>query len=606
MTQGAPVAVVGMACRFPGAGSLTDLSDLLRGGRVGYGPAPPQRRRIWGEGGPAVKVAGLIDGIETFDRTPFRLSGTEAPLIDPQQRLALEVAWHALEDAGLSPACLEGMPIGVFIGGASSEHAIRLAKGGIGLGNPHLPNAVQNGAISGRISYCLGLTGPSMTVDAACASSLAAVAQAGDALRLGQCDLALAGGVNALLTLESFAALGAAGLLSGTGAGRPFDAAADGFVRSEGAGMLVLKRLADAEAEGDRIHAILPGWAVAHNGRSNGLSAPSREAQVQVIRAAQRAAGVTPDQVGMIEAHGSATSLADTVEAAALAEVFAGRKGPPVWLGAVKAALGHLEAASGMAALIKAILMVRDAVVPKQPGFDSPSPRIDWAGLPCVIARETQPWLSPRRVAGVSGFGMNGLNAHVVVASAAAAKPRPAPASAPFLISAASPASLAVRASQLAGLVATSGVPLAQLAAAVSRRWSGMSHRAQFLAASPQEARESALRIAARPPARPPPLAGPLTLGAAEGLGAPDLAALCRAFPGLRDAARGPVERATAVHLGEGPAPIAALLALHGCGAVFRPQALFAANPAAPDLPPYPFVRLHCWPDSSADPDNVP
>ncbi len=565
MTVAVPIAVIGMACRFPGVESVAAFSALLRTGRSTVARPNAARLAWWGAGAAEPPAAGLLDGIQDFDRHPFRISANEAPLIDPQQRLVLEMSWHALENAGLPPACLDGLPAGVFIGAGSSDHAIRMAERGAVRPSPHLPNAVQNAAISGRVSYCLGLTGPSLTVDTACSSSLTAVTLACDSLRLGHCDVALAGGVNVLLSPAGFSVLGSMGVLSPSGQTRSFDAAADGFVRSEGCGITVLKRLPDALREGDRIHAVLPGWATGQDGRSNGLGAPSRAAQVRVIAGALKAAGMTADDIGVIEAHGSATALGDSIEALALAEVFAGRTRPPAALGSVKAALGHLEAAAGVAGLIKAVLMVRDGMVPQQPCFELPSPRINWDNLPFEVPRETRDWKEPRRAAGVSSFGMSGLNAHVVVTSYEnAARPAGPGRGAdrqpqPFLFSAASRQALADRAGQLCAVLDGSALPLQGLAAAVSRVWGGMGFRAGFLASTVDEAMAAAAAARSHTPRAAVPAA---------------------ASAGTR--------------IGGSPHE---LLMAHLAGARFDPRTMFPAEPVAADLPGYPFDRQLCWYD---------
>lgn len=600
MTAQVPIAVVGMACRFPGADSAADLADMLRTGRIGTGPVPAARLALMGVKEPPAPAMGLLEGIDRFDRHPFRISANEAPLLDPQQRLVLEMAWHALEDAGLCPARLDGTPAGVYVGVASNDHALRMARSPDFASNAHLPNAVQNAAVSGRVSYCLGLTGPSLTVDTACSSGLTAVTLAGDALRLQHCDIALAGGVNVLLDAAGFMALGKMNVLSPSGQTRPFDAAADGFVRSEGCGMLVLKRLPDALAGNDRIHAILPGWATGQDGRSNGLSAPSRAGQARVITGAMRSAGVTVEDIGAIEAHGSATALGDAIETLALADVFSGRKQPPAALGSIKAAVGHLEAAAGIAGLIKTIVMVRDNILPGQPCFDEPSPRVDWKALPFQVPQTTGPWQSPRRIAGVSSFGMSGLNCHAIVCSAddrAAAAPaatvRATASSHLFLLSAASPAALRERAKQLLAALEDPQVCLHRLAATVTRRWTCLNRRAGFQARSIAEAREAAGSIASGPPQDPTRLLGPVMLDTPEPLAGSEFASLRRACPDLvASQADGP--GATAV-----PAPsgeiATALLALHLAGATLDPQALAEADPTAPDLPGYPFDRQRCW-----------
>lgn len=600
MTSQVPIAVVGMACRFPGAASVADLADMLRTGRSGTGPVTPARLALMGADHLPVQAMGLVDGIDSFDRRPFRISANEAPLLDPQQRLVLEMAWHALEDAGLSPANLEGTPAGVYVGVASSDHAMQMARSPDFASNAHLPNAVQNAAVSGRVSYCLGLTGPSLTVDTACSSGLTAVTLAGDALRLDHCDIALAGGVNVLLNPAGFMALGKMNILSPTGQTRPFEAGADGFVRSEGCGIVVLKRLPDALADNDRIHAVLPGWATGQDGRSNGLSAPSRAGQVRVITGAMQSAGVTVDDIGAIEAHGSATALGDTIETLALAEVFADRKRPPAALGSIKAAVGHLEAAAGIAGLIKAIVMVRDNILPGQPHFETPSPRIDWNALPFQVPQVTGAWQSPRRVAGVSSFGMSGLNCHAIVCSAdahAAAAPgavaRTTSGGHLFLLSAASPAALRHRATQLLAALDDPQVCLHRLSATVTRRWGGLNLRAGFQADTIAEARTAAGRIVSGPAQKPARLLGHVMLETPEPLSEALFATLCRACPDLvaSDAGGTGAVRVSAP-TGEFPA---ALLALHLAGATLDTRAVTEADPAAPDLPGYPFDRHRCW-----------
>lgn len=601
MTPGEPIAVVGMACRFPGAESPADLGRLLRSGQTGSGTLTDARWALWGlpEGDPLrtgfpIGHAGLLEGIELFDRSPFRITANEAPMIDPQQRLALETSWQALEDAGFSPASLEHAPIGVFMGAGSCDYAIRLSQAGLaGAGNPHVANGAQNGAISGRISYCLGLTGPSLTIDTACSSSASAVAIAGDALRLGQCDVALAGGVNALLSFEPFRALLAMRVLSETGKTLSYDNAAAGFVRSEGCGVLVLKRLTCAMRANDRIHAILSGWATGQDGRSNGLSAPSRQAQARVIRRAIEAAGLQPSDIDAIEGHGSATVLGDAIELSALGDVFGGRERTKLVLGAVKATLGHLEAAAGVAGLIKAILMVRDGFMPRQPGFETPSTRLAWQDLPFIVALDLEPWVSSRRVMGVSSFGMNGMNAHLVVTNSDTEE-HLAPAndgSHLFLVSAASPESLKARAAQLKEAVEAPNAPLAAIACSTTRRWIGMTYRAGFIAASQGEASAAVDRILGSANPKPTTPLREQVVNIPEDRA--DLhEALQRLSPGYtpvsfkaRETAELPVQKT----LDD------AILALHLSGAALRPEAIRPANAALVDLPAYPFERQRHW-----------
>ncbi|QEW22347.1 Mycocerosic acid synthase [Marinibacterium anthonyi] len=614
MTAAGTIAVVGMACRFPGADTPGDLAQALKAGRTAIRPFPAERRALWtvpgaGDLWPMIRArhAGLIDGITDFDRRPFRISANEAPLIDPQQRLVLETGWHALEDAGLSPARLEDAPVGVFVGAGSSDYTILMAKAAIArLGNPYLPNGGQNGAISGRVSYCLGLIGPSCTIDTACSSALSAVAAAGDALLAGRCDMALAGGVSALLSQDAAAALSGAGpVLSTTGETRSFDAAAAGYVRGEGCGMVVLKRLDDAVADGDRIHAVLPGWATGQDGRTNGLSAPSRAGQVRVIRDALARARLGIDDIGYVEGHGSATALGDTIEMSALGDVFAGRTAPACTIGSIKATMGHLEAAAGIAGLIKAIVMVRDGFIPAQPCFDTPTPRVPWADIPFEVARTTRDWTADRRIAGVSSFGMSGLNAHVLVAAHDC--PAPFPAATPdqpqlFMLSAATGTALAARAAQLSGALAVQAP--GPVAAAACHRWTGMPVRAAVVAATAQAARARLTEIAAAPPRKP--VRAPARMSVTPPGDAPAdwhdrLARLCPAYapdapvialpdqPTIGD----PIRHAT----------LAAAAALSEAGAAIAVETLYPRSGAAGfDLPGYPFERERAWFDDVPGP----
>ncbi len=615
MTGTAPmeaIAVVGMACRFPGADTPDELAEALQAGRTAIRPIPVERRALWAT--PAAKDlwpviharhAGLIDGVTDFDRRPFRISANEAPLMDPQQRLVLETGWHALEDAGLSPARLEGAPVGVFVGAAASDYAILMIRAGLaGTDNPYLPNGGQNGAISGRLSYCLGLVGPSYTIDSACSSALSAVALAGDALLAGRCDMALAGGVSLLLSQDIAAALcGVGPVLSATGETRSFDAIASGYVRGEGCGMVVLKRLKDAVADGDRIHAVLPGWATGQDGRTNGLSAPSRKGQVRVIRDALSRAGVGIDEIGYVEGHGSATALGDTIEISALSDVFVGRTAPACPIGSVKAALGHLEAAAGIAGLIKAIVMVRDGFVPIQPCFDRPTPLVHWADIPFEVPRETRHWVADRRIAGVSSFGMSGLNAHVLVQAHDTALPGPITAQPEvFMITAATATALVTRAAQLAQILGN--YELGAAAAATCHRWSGMPVRAAFVAASSEEAQVELTRIIEGPPRK----AGrtPSRISVTRPDDAPAdwhdrMAALSPTYtpdgPVVdlpdRPATDDPIRGAT----------LAAAVAMAEAGAVIDAGALYHRSAAAGiDLPGYPFEHERTWFDTIPGP----
>ncbi len=364
------------------------------------------------------RYGGFLDAVDRFDAGFFGIAPREAESMDPQQRLLLEIAWEALEDAGHSPQSLAGSQTGVYVGISNSDYGRAMMAQRNQL---HVYSA-SGGAFSvaaGRLSYFLGLHGPSLAVDTACSSSLAAVHLACQALRLGECDMALAGGVNLILSPEANIGFSKAGMMAPDGHCKTFDAAADGYVRSEGCAMIVLRHLADAVADGDRVLAVIRGSALNQDGRSGGLTAPNGPAQEAVIRAALDAAGVAPREVGYIETHGTGTSLGDPIEVGALGNVFGGDRDAagPLVIGSVKTNIGHLEAAAGIAGLIKVVLMLQRGEIPPHLHFTNPSPHIDWANLPIRVSTGVTPWApgAARPVAGVSSFGFSGTNAHVVL-----------------------------------------------------------------------------------------------------------------------------------------------------------------------------------------------
>lgn len=427
-----PIAIVGIGCRFPGG--VVDPASfhaLLEEGRNAIGDVPAWRwdrdeLRAAGvdlDSLPHVLRGGFLDEIRDFDCAFFGLSPREAVALDPQHRLLLEVSREALEHAGMAPGSLRQSATGVFVGISSSEYAQRLSLAErlgstayLGTGNAHSTAA-------GRLSYLLGLNGPCIALDTACSSSLVAVHLACRSLRAGESSLALAGGVNLLLTAETSILLARAGALSPHCLCQAFGAGADGYVRGEGCGVVVLKRLSDAQANGDRVLAVIRGSAVNHDGRTSGFTVPSGPAQQALLRAALADARVAPEAIGCIEAHGTGTALGDPIEANALGEVFAGRAPEaPLWLGSVKSNVGHLEAAAGVAGLIKVVLQLEHDKIYRSLHCDQPSARIDWARSPLRAAAAGQPW--PRgtapRLAGVSSFGISGTNAHLIVAEAPA------------------------------------------------------------------------------------------------------------------------------------------------------------------------------------------
>lgn len=422
-----PIAIIGMGCRFPGASSPEDYWQLLRAGGDAVGEVPPSRwdAAAWLDADPAApgkmysaRVA-TVDGLEAFDGALFGIAPRESLAMDPQQRLLLEVAWEALEDAGRDPLGLTGSPTGVFVGLTSSGYGERQLRA---LGAAGIDRFLATGSVTsvaaGRLAYTLGLQGPCAALDTACSSSLVAVHLAAASLRSGECDLAIAGGVNAVLSPEVNVALCKAGMLAPDGRCKVFSQGADGYVRGEGCGLVVLRRLSDAVASGDRIHAVLRGSAINQDGRSNGLTAPNGLAQQAVIRRALTQARVDPAQVDFVEAHGSGTELGDPIEVEALGAVYGKREAaPPLLLGAVKANIGHLESAAGIAGLIKAVLCLRHGEVPPQIHISSLNAHIPWSELPVAVPREPTR-LQPRdgcARAGVSSFGFSGTNAHAIL-----------------------------------------------------------------------------------------------------------------------------------------------------------------------------------------------
>ena len=415
------IAVVGMAGRLPGGPDLSGFwrslaagADLVTQGR----PDGLMTDVAPGEAGP---WGAYVEGLDRFDAEFFRIAPVEAELMDPQQRLLLEVSWEALEDAGLDPGSLRGSRTGVYAGMMTRDYEALLpfGEGEAGRG-AYLATGSGFAATIGRVSFALGLEGPAITVDTACSSSLVAVHQAAAALRLGEADLALAGGINAILLARTTRASTEAGMLSPDGRCKTFDASANGYVRGEGCGVVVLKRLSDAERDGDRVLAVLLGSAVNQDGASAGLTVPNGPAQERVIREALERAGVEPSSVDYLEAHGTGTNLGDPIEVQAAASVYGEGRDPerPLLLGSVKTNIGHLEGAAGVAGLLKVLLAMREHLIPPHLHFKRPNPRMAWDSLPVRVVTEAMSWPEsagrPLRAA-VSSFGYSGTNAHVIV-----------------------------------------------------------------------------------------------------------------------------------------------------------------------------------------------
>ncbi|MET9558356.1 type I polyketide synthase [Streptomyces sp. NPDC006645] len=422
-----PIAVVGLSCRLPGADGPAAFWELLRSGSSAITDVPADR---WGEdAGAAVTRGGFLDGVGEFDAAFFAVSPREAAAMDPQQRLVLELAWEALEDAGIVPASLRGSRTAVFVGTLRDDYTNLLYQHGARAIAQHTMTGVNRGVIANRVSHLLGLRGPSLTVDSAQSSSLVAVHLACESLRHGESTAAVAAGVNLNLLAENTVTEQRFGALSPDGTTYTFDARANGFVPGEGSGVVVLKPLRRALADGDRVYGVIRGTAVNNDGATDGLTVPSRDAQEQVLRAARERAGIAADEVQYVELHGTGTPVGDPIEAAALgAALGAGRAAEgALRVGSVKTNIGHLEGAAGIAGLIKALLSIHHRELPASLNFDTPNPAIPLAELGLAVQHELTGWPSPDRqlVAGVSSFGMGGTNAHVVVSEVPAAEDAP-------------------------------------------------------------------------------------------------------------------------------------------------------------------------------------
>lgn len=511
-----PIAIIGIGCRLPGGVTgPKQLWELLDAGvdAIGdvpadrwdadrfYSPKPQQPGRI------SARQGGFLEEVDTFDAAFFGISGRVAEQMDPQQRLLLEVSWETFEDAGIVPGTAAGSRTGVFIGACSQDYGtLQSAPGEVeGLG-PHSATGTFMSIVSNRLSYTFDLRGPSMTIDTACSSSLVAVHLAVQSLRRRESDLALAGGVNLMLTPQFGIALSQAAMLSPDGRSRAFDAAANGYVRGEGVGVVMLKPLARARAEGDRVYAVIHGSAVNQDGRTQGITVPNGDSQEENFRAALAAAGIAPAQVGYVEAHGTGTPVGDPIEANALGRVLrTGREsGPLALLGSIKTNIGHLEAAAGIAGLIKAALCVRHRRIPASLHFRAGNPDIDFDGLPISIAATGQQWPQGYDVAiaSVNSFGFGGTNANVVLAEPPAGsesgvrvpepgatpgdtgKPRPTV----LTFSARSTEALDALTLKYAEVLEKSDIALADYGAVTALRRGHHEHRRAVVAARPAEA----------------------------------------------------------------------------------------------------------------------
>ena len=469
-SQKDPIAVIGFGLRFPGgAHDAQTYWQILRDGidviqeiprsrfDIGayYDPDPEKPGKI------STRWGGFVEPIDQFDPQFFGITPREATTMDPQQRMVLEVAWEAFEKAGYAPDQLTNSRTGVFLGASNSDYYHMLVDAGDRYADMYLSTGNAHSVISGRVSYILGLQGPSLTIDTACSSSLVAIHQAYLSLKKGDCRMALAGGVNAILAPETYIALSRARMMAPDGRCKAFDASGDGFVRSEGCGLLVLKRLSDAQADGDQIHAVILGSAINQDGRSNGLTAPNGPSQVTVIRSALAEAGISPADVSYVETHGTGTSLGDPIEVQAIGEALGPghSRDQALMIGSAKTNLGHLESAAGSAGIIKLILALQYHQIPPHLHLKQLNPYIAWEKLPITVPTSLTDWraVNGRWIGGVSSFGFSGTNVHMILEAAPPAAVHTNPIDRPLhllTLSARSKNSLAQQAALLAQFLA--------------------------------------------------------------------------------------------------------------------------------------------------------